>query len=614
MTEGWLALPDTVAAGSWIGAARAGSEVVSHASGRPWLVGRWQPGECTVAEAGLVRVAVIGCCPVTATRLCGMVAGVRRVAELDAVARALPGSVHVVASVEGVLRVQGGLAGLRQVFHARRDGITVAGDRADVLAALVGAEVDERMLAARIACGPRLPSPLGERSMWRGVRALEPDHYLHVDTCGDATAVRWWRPPAPDTSLDAGAGVVGEALHHAVAARTGAAGASSADLSGGMDSTSLCFLAARDTPGLVTFRSGEIEAGNDDAGFAALAIRALPRAEHLVLPPADMPTVYADPTRTGDAEAPYPFARTHAITLHTAAVLAGRGSRRHLAGHGGDELFHEGFAYLRDTLRHHPLTGFAHLRGHRALHRWPLAATVTALTDNRTLAGWWRDQARCLTDPPPARRTPTLGWGSPLRAADWVTPAAVEAARGLLLDTAGHARPLADERGQHATLAVLRTMGPAYRRLARLFATAGITLEMPYFDDRVIEAALSVRPHERRTPGRYKPLLAEAMRGVLPPEIAGRSTKGEFGENRRIGLRRNLPALLDMFADSALAAQGVIDVDVLRARLLAPQVDNSTAFALERLLGCETWLRTTTTNTNTVSPGSGKTDEPATAS
>ncbi|GAA1293998.1 asparagine synthase-related protein [Saccharothrix xinjiangensis] len=620
MSEGWLALPDVAAAGSWGVAARAvlaGAEVVPHASGRPWLVGRWAPDEFTVVEAGPVRVAVIGCCPVAATRLGGVVAGVRHVRELDAVVRRLPGSVHVVASVEGVLRVQGALSGVRGVFHARRDGVVLAGDRADVLAALVGAEVDERVLATRVVCSGPLPPPLGEASMWRGVLAVEPDHYLRVDRSGQAREVRWWRPPVPDAPLAAGAGAVGEALRDAVAARAGGAGLLSADLSGGMDSTSLCFLAAQGAPGLLTLRWGEAEAGNDDAVFAAQAARTLPGRGHLVLPQTGIPSIFADPGQACDAEAPYPFTRTHARTRHTAEVLAGHGSRRHLAGHGGDELFHETHAYLRDTVRRHPLIALTHVRGYRALHRWPLAATLTALADDRDPAGWWREQARRLTDPPPARYTPDLGCGVRLRAAAWATPGAVEAARGLLLDTAGRARPLAGRRGQHATLAVLRTTGPAYRQLARLFAAAGTRLEAPYLDDRVIEAALSVRPHERRTPERYKPLLAEAMRGVLPPAIAGRSTKGEFGEDVRVGLRRNLPAVLEVFADSALAARGLIDVDVLRARLLAPQVDNAAVIALEYLLGCETWLRTTTETSSTARTSSheqGRTDEPATAS
>ncbi|GAA1963545.1 asparagine synthase-related protein [Amycolatopsis minnesotensis] len=602
LIERWLVLPDLPQAQSLAEAAAPGAPgVVPYPSGRPWLLGQWAAGDLTMAAVGPVRVVVIGNCPVTTARLRELVAGVRRTSDLDAVVRALPGSHHVVAAVGDELRVQGSLTGVRRVFHAVLDGVTLAGDRADVLAGVVGGGLDEQALAMRVVCGGQLPPPLGEHPTWHGVRALDPDHYLRVDArSGAGRTVRWWAPPVPETPLAAGAEAVGHALRTAVAGRgPGEDGETarrvSADLSGGMDSTSLCFLAARaGIPRFLTIRWGEAEAANDDTAFAACAVTALAEAEHVVLPQQDLPPVFADPGHTGDVEAPYLFTRTHARVRHTARELARRGVGVHLAGHGGDELFHGPFHYVRDLLRHRPGTGLAHLRGHRALHNWPFAATVAALADFRDLRRWWRDQATHLTGPPPARYTPNLGWGHPLRAPDWATPAALEAAREMLHATADRVHPLAAERGQHSTLSALRTMGSTYRQLARLFAGAGVRLEMPYLDDRVVEAALSVRLHDRRTPWRYKPLLAEAVRDTVPSIITGRITKGDFGEDVRAGLRRGMPDLLELFADSALARRGLIDPDILRARLLAPRIDNTTTFALENLLGCETHLRGST--------------------
>ncbi|MGH3825466.1 MAG: asparagine synthase-related protein [Pseudonocardiaceae bacterium] len=528
-----------------------------------------------------------------------LVTRVRTAVELDAVARALPGCWHLVASIDGVVRVQGSLTGMRRVFHTRIAGVPVAGDRADVLAMVAGAGIDEQVLAVRVVCGPSVPPPLGERSLWRGVRALAPDHYLRIDPSGTVGEVRWWQPPAPAVPLTVGAGAVRQALDTAVAQRRPVQGRLSADLSGGMDSTSLCFLAVRaGTPDLLTFRWAEADAANDDAVFAAHAASRLGQAEHVVLPQADLPGIFAEAGDTGDTEAPYQFTRTLARTRHTAEVLAAHGVREHLAGHGGDELFHGPLAYLHSLLRRRPLTAITQVRGYRALHRWPLAATVSGMARCGDLGAWWHQQAEQLTSGPVPRRTPPLGWGHPLRAAVWVTPAAADSTRAVLHSTGDAARPLAADRGQHVTLAILRMMGPAYRQLSRLFGTAGLRLALPYFDDRVVEAALAVRQHERTTPWRYKPLLVEAMHGVLPEMIAARTTKGEFGEDLRVGLRRHLPDILDIFADSALAAHGLINPDLLRRQLLTPQVDNAAVFALEDLLGCETWLRATQTPTS----------------
>ncbi|MFJ9848635.1 lasso peptide isopeptide bond-forming cyclase [Streptomyces sp. NPDC101150] len=592
---GFVVLPDTASAAEaravvpW-----AAPRVYSHASGRPWLVGRWSPGEIQVATAGPVRVAVIGVCPVTATRLSQLTARIRTVTDVDALAAELPGSCHVVASVDGQLRVQGSLTGLRRVFHARRNGTTVAADRADVLAAMTGAGIDERALAVRLACGGLVPSPLSDLPLWNGISPLAPDHCLVWDR-ESARDVRWWQPPAAELPLAAGAQKVREALASALEDRGPAEGRLSTDLSGGMDSTSLCFLAARNAPDLLTFRWGEAEAGNDDAAFAAHSIGSLDRAEHLVVPPAELPALFADADALIDAEEPYPFVRTAARTRHTAQLLADRGSRRHLAGHGGDELFTPFPGYLHQLLRRRPMTAIRHVRGYAALKRWPLLHTLGALVRPGDEAAWWRAQAEHLTDPPLHKRRPSLGWGLwPLRAPSWVTGTAVDEARRALRQAAGTAQPLSRDLGQHQSLLALRTSAPWYRMLARPFAAAGVQLDSPFFDDRVVEAVLRVRVHEHSGPWRYKPLLAEAMRGIVPETVLGRSTKGEFSEEASSGLRRNLPAILDLFADSALAAHGLIDPGELRTRLLAPQADNAMGIALEPLIGCETWLRAAT--------------------
>jgi asparagine synthase (glutamine-hydrolysing) len=224
--------------------------VLAHASGCPWLVGRFDQDELTWASVGSLRVAVIGSCPVTATRLSELVGGVGTAAELDALARVLPGCWHLVASLDGVVRVQGSLSGVRRVFFTRIEGTPVAGDRADVLARVAGAGIDEQALAVRVACGSQVPPPVGESSFWRKVQALAPDHYLRIDPHGTVGELRWWRPPEPELPLKAGAEAVRQALEAAVAGRRPATGGLSADLSGGLDSSSLCFLAARVDPAL----------------------------------------------------------------------------------------------------------------------------------------------------------------------------------------------------------------------------------------------------------------------------------------------------------------------------------------------------------------------------
>lgn len=199
------------------------------------------------------------------------------------------------------------------------------------------------------------------------------------------------------------------------------------------------FLAARaGTPDLVTFRRVGADAANDDAVFAAHAANELPYAEHVVLPHAEVPRIFADVGDTGDTEAPCRFSRALVCIRHSAELLVTHGARVHLSGHGGDELFQHPQAYLHPLLRRRPLTAIRHVRGYRALRRWTWAATVSALVHGGDLGAWWHQQAQQLTTGPLPRRTPGLGWNAfPLRAPVWVTAATVDTARAALHRRAG---------------------------------------------------------------------------------------------------------------------------------------------------------------------------------
>ncbi|MFE2301825.1 asparagine synthase-related protein [Streptomyces sp. NPDC059445] len=590
----FVILPDTAAAAAMRArTALASPRAVSHVSGRPWLVGSWTDDRITVATAGPVRVAVIGDCPFGTERLSELAASITTVADVDGLMPLLPGTAHLVVSTGGQVRAQGSVSGLSRIFHARLDGVDLASDRADVLAEMLGAAIDEESLAVRMAGGLALPPPLNERCLWSGISSLAPERCL-VWTLDRAEERVWWNPPVPRLGLSDGAVGVREALAAAVGDGAPLRGPVSADLSGGMDSTSLCFLAARRTPELLTLRWAEADAANDDADFAGLAIKALDRAEHLVVTQRELPSIFDLEGVPTDPEQPVVTVRALARLHHNARLLAHRGSRRHLAGHGGDELFAPAPGHLAPLLRRHPVLALRRLRQNRALKRWPLGPALAGMLRPGNVAGWWQAQADGLGAPRPPR-APAMGWGlHAVQVPDWITPAGRDLVRQALRDTARRARPLSEDLGQHQTLLAVRTTAAHYRLIARVFADAGVHLDLPYYDQRVIDAVLRVRTHDQADPRSYKPLLAMAMHGVVPPAILGRATKGEFGQDLRHGLTENLPAIMSLFGDSALAERGLVDIDALRRRLLAPQRDLTAVFALEALLGCELWLRAAT--------------------
>ncbi|RLU83103.1 asparagine synthase [Streptomyces griseocarneus] len=591
-------LPDTDGA---LAVARAlstvpGTQVIAHASGRPWLVGHLPAGEVRLAMAGQTHVVVAGDSPVTTTELARFAECLSDLSSVAGWARRLAGCAHLLVSMAGRVHVQGTVSGVRAVFHTRLGGITVASGQPDGLARMTGAVLDEELLAVRLL-SPLVPYPLRERPLWRGVHQLPPDHWLLIEPCGSSRTGRWWTPPVAELTREQGVALVRERLVEAVRGRAAACAVVSSDLSGGLDSGAVTCLAGAAAERLVTMRVAELDPGSDDTQWAGRIAGFLPDADHLLLEYGQVPTMFADLdtgagfTLPGE---PVSWVRTGARFADICRRAAALGSGLHLCGHGGDELFHLAPAHVHSLVRSHPWAGLRYARGRRAMAHWTTMATWRALSDQRSFPAWLAHTAQTLRAGQPSPYQPRLGWTAPLRLPAWVSDDAADAVRRLLLAAAQeNPEPLDAGRGPHTTMDAIRTAGTMIRQTSQIAAAHGVQLAAPYLDDRVIEAALAVRPDERSSPSRYKPLLAEAMRGLVPDSLLDRRTKGNFGEDSYDGLRRHHATLLELFNGSELAHHGLVDDHRVQAglRTAHPML---AGIPLEPTLACETWLRSHT--------------------
>lgn len=593
----WFAvLPDGEAGLAAVGMLRSRTtQVVEHASGRPWLIGQWPDDQLHLVRAGSTQAAVIGRCPITA-HLAARLARMRHIEQIEQVAAGLPGSFHLAASAGGRTRVRGSASAVRRVFHARLAGATVAASRSDVLARAIGAPVDERVLAARLLPGG-VVHPLEDACVWRGVSAVPADYGLSLEPDGRAFIRRWWRVPYPVLPLGEGALVVREALVAAVDSCTRDGGVLSADLSGGLGSTSLCHLAARGPARLVTIHCGGMDPGGDDGLWARRAAAGLPNATHLTVSRDELPLWFAGlGERPAALEEPSGWVRDAARLADLAGRMTTAGSRLHLMGGGGNELFSPLPCYLHDLIRRRPLTALMHLRQRRARWRQPWWTVLRALAEHTTHSAWLAARAGDLGTRPAPADPYSMAWGPALRMPTWATPAAVHAAREVLAGiAAADPPPLAPQRAQHTALLHARTSGNGIRRIDQATSRLGLTYTAPFLDDAVIEAALSVRPHERMALAPYKPLLTAAMDGIVPAPILNRRTKDEYGAGFHAGLGRHRVELLELFADSELARLGLIDTGVLRSALVGPHPQPDVMGPLSQTLACEIWLRSLTT-------------------
>ncbi|GGT71604.1 asparagine synthase-related protein [Streptomyces atratus] len=591
--EGWFALfPDCEAAlavASRLGA-RA-ERTLTHPSGRPFVRGSWARSVQARNDRGIF-VALIGHTPVGAPELSAHIAGVRDPGAIHRVTARLPGDFHVIAEAHGEIHAYGTASGMRRLFHAIEDGVTVAANRADVLARLVDAPVDEDVLALRLL--DSVPHPLGDVPLWRGVHSVVPGELLRFGRSAPRT-VRWWQPPRTQVPLAEGAEALRTALDEAVRLRVDAAGSVSADLSGGLDSTTVCALAAGvSTAPLPVLTMPSRDPGDDDVQWARLAAAEIDGLEHILLDIDEIPLFYSGLLDVrGPVDEPLPTILDQPRQLVGHDRLLAGGSRLHLTGMGGDHVLWGHPAHHRDLLTTRPLTALRSIRGYRAQNRWSLRETLAVLADSRPYGQWLADVADDVTAPRPAPHSPDVfGWDIPPRLPVWATADAAASVRRSLREAARTAQPRGTTRALHNEIHTLHHGTRATRILHQVAEHSGLPLASPFLDDRVVEACWSVRSEERATPWEFKPLLKRAMRGRMPDALLRRTTKGEASADAANGLRENRERLAELWRDSLLAKAGLVDADKLLDITLRPSSPELRHGGLDATLACEIWLRT----------------------
>ncbi|NEB40761.1 asparagine synthase-related protein [Streptomyces sp. SID14515] len=635
----FVVLPDSAAGAAVAGQlppAAGGTPVVAHASGRPWVLARPLVREVSHLRRGDDALVLIGPDRVPEAVLSGLLEGARDRAGLERRLARLPGLHHVIARLSGETWIRGTASGLRRIYHARHpEAGTIASDRPAVLARLIGAPLDDGALALRML--DFLPHPLSRRVVWRGVHETGAGYGLALPVAAPGTAAvpgpmehRWWEPPPAELSLAEGARALGDAVAASVRAHVGGLDRISCELSGGMDSTALTFAARETGPAELSLltvaardrysedetwarRAVEAARGGEGARGGAAARGAGGKRDsdvartrdagrkgggstgldHHIIPADDAPYFYADLAATAAElnDEPLPVApgraRAHLLLSRAHAT----GSRYHLTGYGGDELF-LGLPHAYQDLFHgNPLTAWNHLSGLRHQLGWPLLPTLKALLNRSTFSRWLAGAV--TAEPQPVTRTPLLSWGVRQSLRPWFT----DHANALITEefraaAAEHADPIDPWRGRHVDIDAVRMGARHFQAMEDIGMTIGLPVAAPFYDDRVLEATLAVRLAERISPWRYKPLLVEAMRGVVPDALLARTTKDHMSSDEHQGLRRHAPELADLWTGSRLAERGLVDSRHLLRLAAEPFSPVLVEHSISSTVAGETWLRT----------------------
>lgn len=511
-----------------------------------------------------------------------------------------PGAYAVVASVHGQLGIRVDLSGQFPVFFRRDAEGVVYSSRAAVIARDTAAKPDLIWLAARVAC-PGVQEACAGRSAYADVCRLDPGQVLHASATGVSVWTAELALPDPRLSLADCAAELGPLMQRAVRRRAEGRQVISADFSGGLDSTTLAHLAARDSSAPVqayTYCDPLAPVG-DDLAHAIARARADPRiVHHFVLaeparPAGARPATAADEPGPGLVGPAWLWPRIQAARRD--------GSELHITGEGGDALFTAAPAYLADLARRRHfaalprhIAAWARMRG-----RPPAALLARAVRVSHTgIADALLGLARGLGRNTFTRRRPewedAIGyWPDPGPRPSWLTTRARHMLAGHIADRATQAAlPQQVGVADYVCRYEIRSCAAALRLARETVEQFGVPLHAPYLDDDVVRACLALPAHRRAVPSATKPLLARALAGTVPPGVFVRQTKGDYTAEAHRWVRREAAELTSMLASPACADIGLIEPGPVREALRLAILGLPAPWPeLTEVLAIESWLR-----------------------
>ncbi|MEU3601026.1 albusnodin/ikarugamycin family macrolactam cyclase [Streptomyces sp. NPDC006798] len=515
------------------------------------------------------RLAVFGPCGAVDAELNRLVEHADH-RELDAAATTWTGAYALALdNGKGTFTLWADPAGTCPLYLARtNDGALVWASSSLALASLLGCGPDRGWLAAHLA-DPTAWTP--ERSAWTGVEQIPPGYRWTVSPNGSSACVPYWETPSATRA--ASVERLRDDLADSVLIRVTGRAASS-DLSGGLDSSTLAAEAARCGPVLgVTLHPKGRESGGD-TDHAHEVARAFPAIRHRLMPLGREHLPFTDLDALLLTDEPAPSSITIAQLFSQFVLLESEGIEVHLTGDGGDSLFLPPPVHLADLVRSGRLLRLASdAQSWARLHR---ASPWTAL------ATAWKRPDRL---------------GTSAASKTWLTSDALD-----LADAVTSPGPHSGHLG-HADrhlLAECRYVGRTAATENQLAAAFGIEMHNPFTDARIMESALAVPAEERWSAHRYKPLLTDSVRDLLPDSVVRRGAKGLFAMDHHHGLRANLGRVLEL-ADGHLADLGLVQPAVLRSLLRRGALGVDIPWGLiEPVLGTELWLRASGTATQLV--------------
>ncbi|MDG5803786.1 asparagine synthase-related protein [Streptomyces ossamyceticus] len=576
----------------------AGPPLFRHPSGAPWIAGDTGGRRVVSARNRNLEVVLIGNAmpSLSDDRLSALIRDKGSVAHLDGLAADLAeGDVLFFAREPGRMRSQAPLFLMKSLFWAGVDGTSLISDEQLTLKRITGAQPDLDVLTSRLT-DAELSHPFGLASVWSGIRGSGPGEWLDSQSARPPVHRSWWTPPEPDASVPALADRLRQSMRAALVRRTGAHRTLSADLSGGLDSTTLNFFLADlgRTPHTLFLSSANI--ANNDHAWASRAAKEI-GSEHRVAPYSSVvPFLLAPDTGSVESFPEGPSIASVAVASVTLvqSVMGDTGATLHLNGHGGDALFGPLSTMLWSLVHSQEKGRIRKAWRHRVINRYPIGETLRMVARS----GSYRQDLARIAGSTFERPDSDISHHSRWILLPKVHPALTDVARQRLRHMAKQALDagfdhFSTDRTVHQIVQYLTVHGNVVRRMNHARTPyPGTYFDSPYLDRAVVEAALSLRIGDRAYQDPAKPLLAAARPPGMSLDYFTRRDKGDYTAEVFEQHRTLKPTFRELFSGGSMLE----DLELISPARIAHSIDDFSTDGrdytdLVYLAFAELWLR-----------------------
>jgi asparagine synthase (glutamine-hydrolysing) len=471
---------------------------------------------------------------------------------------------------------------VKQLYHAKRNGILAFASRAEALA--FEDRYDVVYLAERVAnC-----SPTPELTVYAGVQTL-PAGAMAVFRQRSFTLQRYWSPEgfAPERTWakregDAAA-TIRDLLAESVRLRLSGDGNTWAQLSGGLDSSSVVSVSqwllergtvARGLDGTVTYVDREGTNADERRYSDAVVQRWRLRNEAIV----DPPIWYEEHQALPHVDQPRSDLMFYPREYRLSRIVRAAGGRILLTGQGPDEFLSGNMFFFADWISSgrivQALRGMARRAALGRVSFWALA---------------YRNAVLPLMPPAVRRR---LGRDE-IALPSWVSREI--ARRHNLHERSFEMLAYAGRLGRKYHHAVETGLGGIGKLMDQGILGDVLDLRHPFLYRPLIEFALQLPPELCTRPHARKWVLREAMRDILPDVVRTRVGKGSLAERYAWSLATQRSLLAPLVRDSILAELGIVNEVELRTAFDAaagePGGRSEPHATLQGVLVIEAWLR-----------------------